>query len=154
MTEEVFPIPKATRPWKCGWENPTCTRSAPCPRCRGKRNRQKGLRKQRAVRKKLAPDALWWGELANEENWRGTLRIEVKAGAQVKGIATRFLAAENQSGLAKAIGDLRPFAFVAMPDGWGSEGLVVVRLSVMQAIVAGIQPEAAPEVPADPRLDL
>jgi hypothetical protein len=152
-----FPIAKRARPWNCGWSNPTCTRSAPCPRCRGRRNRQKGLRKQRTARKGLVPDPLWWSELANEENWRGMLRLEVKSGAQVRGIATKYLAAEAQADAARAVGDLRPFGFVAMPDEWGSEGLVVVRLSLMRALVAqalrGPEPESEGPTSCNTELD-
>jgi hypothetical protein len=95
------------------------------------------MRKQRQARKGLVPDPLWHSELAHEENWRGNFRFEVKSGNQVKGVASRYLAAENQSLMAKPFGDLRPFAFIAMPDGWGSEGLVVVRKSVFAALLRG-----------------
>jgi hypothetical protein len=58
------------------------------------------------------------------------LRVEIKAGAQVQPIATRFELAEHQSEQQRPLGDVRPFVFVAMPDDWGSEGLVIMRLSV------------------------
>jgi hypothetical protein len=54
--------------------------------------------------------------------------MEVKSGAQVSPIATRFFAAEKQSAQAKAIGDIRPFVMVAMPDDT-QEGIVLMRLS-------------------------
>lgn len=102
---------------------------------RGRINRQKGKRKQAAARRVFEEiygvHASWHGKKGNEETWDHitAARLECKAGAQVKPIATRFLAAEKQSEAARAIGDVRPFVFVAMPDGWGSEGLFVCRLS-------------------------
>jgi hypothetical protein len=52
----------------------------------------------------------------------------VKAGNQVQPIATRFNAAEKQSAQAKALGDIRPFVMVAMPDD-SRDGIVLMRLS-------------------------
>lgn len=104
----------------------------------------KGQRKQRQARKTFdIPVGQYWGEMAHEEYWRGWARCEVKSGAQVKGVASRYLAAENQA--PAIMGDLRPFVFIAMPDGWGSEGLAVVRLSVLAALV-----ELARHEPAQP----
>jgi hypothetical protein len=54
-------------------------------------------------------------------------RVEVKAGAQVSPIATRFHQAKAQSDEAKALGDIRPFAMIAMPDGT-SDGIVLMTL--------------------------
>jgi hypothetical protein len=42
-------------------------------------------------------------------------------------IATRFLAARSQSEASKALGDIRPFAMIAMPDG-SSDGIVLMGL--------------------------
>lgn len=132
-----FPKIKGVRPWACKWDNPTCTRSAPCPRCNGLRSRRKGQRKQNMAKKQMGvPPARFRGLEANEEHWRHWVRIEVKAGGQVKGIATKYLAAEAQSYHSKAVGDMRPFCFVAMPDGWGNEGLVVLRMSVFNSLAA------------------
>jgi hypothetical protein len=72
--------------------------------------------------------------MGHEENLRGPFRIEVKAGAQVKAVATKFLAAEKQSEASRPIGDNRPFVFVAMPDGM-SDGFAVVRLSQLDRVV-------------------
>lgn len=95
------------------------------PAARGKRNRRKGDSKARRARKKLGLG----GHLTrHEENWGGAFRVEIKAGAQIKAIATRFNAAKLQSDAAKALGDIRPFAMVAMPDG-SSEGIVLMTLS-------------------------
>jgi hypothetical protein len=54
--------------------------------------------------------------------------VEIKAGAQIKAIETRFRLAKNQSDASKALGDIRPFVMVAMPDGT-SEGIVLMTLS-------------------------
>lgn len=72
--------------------------------------------------------------LAEEESWDGPVRVEVKAGAQVKPIATRFYAAEAQSDKGKSADDERMFALVAMPEGT-ADGLVVMRLSEFKEIV-------------------
>ena len=66
----------------------------------------------------------------HEELWGGVLRVEIKAGAQIEPIATRYRAAEQQSEQHRAIGDIRPFVLVAMPDG-ESDGLAIMRLSVL-----------------------
>lgn len=94
------------------------------------------MAKQRKARKALGvPDPKFHGALANEENWLAYwARVEVKSGAQVRAVATRFLGAETQSDGNKSIGDPRPFIFVAMPEGWGSEGLVVMRLSAFRQL--------------------
>ena len=106
---------------------------------RGRLNKQKGHRKQSLARKALedlfGSEALFHGRKANEEAWTHLpVRVEVKAGAQVKPIETRFLAAEKQSVAAKATGDPRPFVFVAMPDGQ-SDGLFVCRLSTLKELL-------------------
>jgi len=102
------------------------------PSARGKRNRRKGDSKARRARKKLGLG----GHLTrHEENWGGAFRVEIKAGAQIKAIATRFNSAKAQSDAAKALGDIRPFAMVAMPDG-SSEGIVLMTLSEFSEIVA------------------
>lgn len=66
----------------------------------------------------------------HEELWGGAMRVEMKAGAQVSPIVTRYRNAEQQSEQHRAIGDIRPFVLVAMPDG-ESDGLAVMRLSVL-----------------------
>lgn len=101
------------------------------PVARGKRNRRKGDSKARRARKKLGLG----GHLTrHEENWGGAFRVEIKAGAQIKAIATKFNAAKAQSDAAKALGDIRPFAMVAMPDG-SSEGIVLMTLSEFSELV-------------------
>lgn len=86
------------------------------------------------------PDARFRGQLAQEENWSGAFVTEVKSGQIVRSLATRFREAEAQAGVGKAIGDPRPFMFVAMPKDWGSEGLVTVRLSVYRSHIAPYLP--------------
>jgi hypothetical protein len=71
----------------------------------------------------------------HEESWSGAFRTEVKAGLQVGPIATRFQAAKAQSDAAKALGDIRPFVMVAMPDGT-SEGICLMTLTEFSELVA------------------
>jgi len=71
----------------------------------------------------------------HEENWGGLFLCEVKSGAQVGPIATRFQAAKAQSYAAKALGDIRPFIMVAMPDGT-SKGIVLMDLDDFSEIVS------------------
>jgi len=102
------------------------------PAARGKRNRAKGDAKARRARKKLGLG----GHLTrHEENWGGAFRTEVKAGAQVGPIATRFLLAKSQSDAAKALGDIRPFVMVAMPDGT-TKGIVLMDLDEFSDLVS------------------
>ena len=102
------------------------------PSARGRRNRAKGDSKARRARKKLGLG----GHLTrHEENWGGYFRTEVKAGAQVGPIATRFQTAKAQSDAAKALGDIRPFIMVAMPDGT-TDGIVLMSLSEFSELAA------------------
>jgi hypothetical protein len=110
---------------KAGRDGKRRVRGCGDPRARGKRNRAKGDSKARRARKRLGISG---ANTRHEEHWGGHLRMEVKAGAQVQPIATRFHAAEKQSAQAKAIGDIRPFVMVAMPDDT-QDGIVLMRLS-------------------------
>jgi hypothetical protein len=102
------------------------------PAARGRRNRTKGDAKARRARKKLGLG----GHLTrHEENWGGYFRTEVKAGLQVGPIATRFQTAKAQSDAAKALGDIRPFIMVAMPDGT-TDGIVLMSLSEFSELAA------------------
>lgn len=108
-------------------------RECRCPRAVGARNRAKGKRRQRTARKALGITVPTQAAGGQEELWRGAVRVEVKSGQQVRAMTTRYLAAEAQAETARAIGDVRPFVFVAMPDGM-SDGLVVFRLSKVREI--------------------
>jgi hypothetical protein len=102
------------------------------PAARGRRNRTKGDAKARRARKKLGLG----GHLTrHEENWGGAFRTEIKAGAQIGPIATRFYAAKAQSDAAKALGDIRPFVMVAMPDGT-TDGICLMTLTEFAELAA------------------
>lgn len=102
------------------------------PVARGKRNRTKGDSKARVARKKLG---LVGANSRHEEHWGGALRVEIKAGAQVKPIETRFSSAQAQSEAARPIGDNRPFVMVAMPDDT-TDGIVLMKLSDFAQLLA------------------
>jgi hypothetical protein len=113
-------------------------RGCVCPRCRGKRNRQKGLKKQRDARKRLgvAPSHKF-GD-ANEENWNDPLFAnEVKSGAQIRAAVTAWnrIEAQVKSNQSDFGSQRKPCRAVLMPDDWGAEGLVIVRLSTWEQIV-------------------
>jgi len=102
---------------------------------RGLNNKNKGRRKQNEARKKLGiPDTRFRSQMGHEENWRGQVKVEVKAGKQVQTLWKRFLEAKLQSEKNNVIGDIRPFVFVAMPDGT-TNGLVCFELDKLQDIV-------------------
>ena len=108
-------------------------RGCVCNRCRGQRNRAKGDAKALKARKVLG---IAGANTRHEELWGGDIRVEVKAGAQVKPVATKFFLAEAQSEQHRPFGDHRPFALIAMPDGM-SDGLVVMRLSAFAELFGG-----------------
>jgi hypothetical protein len=121
------------------WKPEKPTRDESVAQRRGRLNKQKGHRKQSLARKALEDlfeaEALFHGRKANEEAWTHLpVRVEVKAGAQVGPIETRFLAAEKQSTAAKATGDPRPFVYIAMPDGM-TDGLFICRLSTLKELL-------------------
>lgn len=140
---EGFPREKTTRIWTCRRDDASCTRTVPCVACRGARNRRSGLRKQREARKALeavtgVQAARFAAMTSNEELWNLGVRVEVKSGAQVGPIATRFLAAEAQSAASKRIGDSRVFAMIAMPNGWANDGIFQCRISELARAVEGL----------------
>ena len=113
-----------------------CVRGCICASCRGRNNKRKGQRKQaKAVtalgipRSSIHP--------GHEEFLPGAVRVEVKAGAQIKPAVTAFLKCEAQSEAQRPIGDHRPFVAVAMPDG-SSDGVAMVRLSQLHEFVAAM----------------
>ena len=79
----------------------------------------------------------------HEELWGGVVRVEIKAGAQIEPIATRYRHAEQQSEQHRALGDIRAFVLIAMPDG-ESDGLAVMRVSVLADLLAIIREQGAP----------
>jgi len=113
-------------------------RSCNCRRCLGQRNRRKGLNKQRAARKRLgAGPSTKFGD-GNEENWSDRLFAnEVKAGHQIRPATTAWTRIETQVLRNQAaIGAIRkPCRAVLMPDDWGTEGLVMVRLSTWEDLI-------------------
>lgn len=102
---------------------------------RGKNNRRKGDSKARKARQRLGLAATGKVGSRHEEHWGGMFRVEVKAGKQVSPIWTRFRDASNQSKASKALGDIRPFAMIAMPDGT-SEGIVLMSLTEFAELTA------------------
>lgn len=144
---EGFPLTKQAqtgRVWTCKAGNEGCSRTAPCRSCLGRRSRRSGLQKQREARKALGvPDAKFHGQLGNEESWRHGVIWEVKSGRQCGTAPSVFLNAEKQATQNRAIGDLREVGVVLMPTGWGSEGLVMVRLSKLAQVVAALSGEGA-----------
>jgi len=102
---------------------------------RGLNNKNKGRRKQNDARKKLGiPDTRFRSQMGHEENWRGAVKVEVKAGKQEQTLWNKYKEAKLQSTSNNIIGDTRPFVFVAMPDGT-SNGLVVCELDKLQEVV-------------------
>lgn len=106
---------------------------------RGKRSRNKGMRKQNEARKQLKiPNAKFRSNMGNEENWRGSLRFEVKAGKQIQTHWTKFLKLEEQSNanLSDYGHGSKPFVAVLKPDGT-SDGLVMFRISDIENVIQG-----------------
>ncbi|SRR5690554_1381443 len=142
MSREVTPISKEDQVARSPGGNRKCPTTGiykgkcTCPRCLGARNKRKGSRGQTKTRKALGlKSEKWRGLHANEETWHSSnLRVEVKSGKQVQPVATRYVAARNQSDAARPIGDFRPFIFVAVPDG--SQPLVVLRADDLRDVVA------------------
>lgn len=108
---------------------------------RGRRSRNKGMRKQREARKQLKiPNSKFRSNMGNEENWRGELRFEVKAGKQIQTIWTKFLKMKEQSdsNLADVGKGSKPFVAVIKPDGT-TDGLVMFRISDVENVVWGFK---------------
>lgn len=81
-------------------------RGCTCPRCRGKRNRQKGDAAGRKARKALG---LVGANTRHEELWGGPARTESKEGGIARPVITAHGNAKNQSEQARPMGDNRPF---------------------------------------------
>lgn len=114
-----------------------CVRGCTCPSCRGKRNRASGGRKQSKAARALGIPRTSGMHPGNEETFGGTIRVEIKSGAQVGPIDTRFRAAEAQSEAQRPFGDHRPFCMVAMPKGT-QDGIVLIRLSAVHEWAAAL----------------
>lgn len=112
------------------------------------------MAKQRAARKALSIAGPSLGA-DHEENWRGRVRVEVKSGHRESvPVQTRYLATEDQSEAARAVGDNRPFMAVFMPPGT-SEGYVVIRLSrLTEVALALVAEELHDDVPSRDRTTL
>jgi hypothetical protein len=111
-------------------------RACKCARCRGRVNKRKGQRKQaKAVtalgipRSSIHP--------GHEEFLPGALRVEVKAGAQIKPAVTAYLKCEVQSEAARPVGDHRPFVAVFCPDG-SSRMFAMFDLGALDDVVAAV----------------
>lgn len=123
------------KPWR---DDTRCVRrGCDCPRCRGRRSKEKGSRRQTAARKALRVPNTSSMAPGHEEHFAGAVRVEVKAGKQVGPVLTRFLRAEVQSEASRPIGDHRPFVAVFMPEGT-RDGLVVFRTSALPEVVAAL----------------
>lgn len=127
-----------------GRENRACpvtnviVRDCTCSGCRGRRNRSKGKRTQREVRRQAerafgVPAGPTMAATANEETWRLPVRVEVKSGGVAKPVGTFYRNTKAQADLSKAIGDIRPFMAVASVDG-SKDGLAVIRMSDLEQL--------------------
>lgn len=106
-----------------------------CSVCKGRDSKRSGGRRQaRAARKIGYPTSTL--KPSNEEWFGGFVRFEVKSGAQVGPVWTRYLGAEAQSEAQRPFGDNRPFVFLASPDD--GDGLVVFRLSKLDDVVIAL----------------
>lgn len=113
-----------------------CVRLCRCKSCLGTNSRRKGQTQQRKVQVALEIPGTSLGA-NHEENWRGLVRVEVKAGGQVAPAWNQYLRMEDQAELARAIGDTRPFIAVVAPDGVG-DFVVMFRMSRMAEVVAAL----------------
>lgn len=120
--------------------------SCDCRPCIGRRARGKGKRKQndakkfveRAFNQVAAPTSATSGQ---EEFWRLALRLEVKSGRMAQTVDTFYRNTKGQSDQLKAIGDGRPFAAIAMPDG-SSDGFLVIALSSLPVLAQALRGDA------------
>lgn len=116
-------------------------RGCGCRRCGGKRSRRTGLEAQREGARGVGVPrvgSMWPG---HEEDYRGALRVESKAGGQVGPIITRFLAAEAQSEAKRPIGDHRPFAMIAAHEKCQ---VLVFRVSAARDVLSALAENLLP----------
>ena len=104
----------------------------------GRLNRQKGKRKQAAVRRELEiifdSPCIWEQNKRDEETWLHLpLACEVKSGLEAKPIHTRYTNARAQH-FAAIPDDHRPFIYVACPDNL-ADSYVIIKLSDLGRII-------------------
>ena len=107
-----------------------------CPKCVGKRNKNKGRRKQNQVKKALKiPDNKYHSQNGHEENWAVNFRVEVKSGKQIQPLVNAFYKGKQQSDIAHmSIGTgSKPFIHIAMPDG-STNGIVSFELNDIENV--------------------
>lgn len=104
-------------------------RGCPCRSCLNGRNSSEGKRRHRAFAK-VAGIRTGRFRTSEEEAWTDPFRWEIKSGAQVQPIITRYLLARAQADAAKSTGDPRPFAFGVEPSRAGDPSLVVLDAEV------------------------
>ena len=126
---------KNRRPCKCGCGIegvPASTgkghaSACKCRACIAGRNSRRGKRLHRAVANKIGAST-GYGTSSHEESWVHEWRCEVKTGKQISPILTRYLDARSQSNSSRAIGDVRPFVFIADPGVKGQPTLAIIDL--------------------------
>lgn len=120
-------------------------RSCQCPGAIGARSRRKGKVGERKARRGI--ERVISGRLVTnlaqaavgEEAYGGPVRLEIKSGGRFANpVGLRFLKLEDQSAAAKAEGDPRPFMGVVLPDGWGEDGVVLIRLSDLRSVLEAL----------------
>ena len=104
----------------------------------GRLNRQKGKRKQAAVRRELEiifdSPCIWEQNKRDEESWLHLpLACEVKSGLEAKPIHTRYTNARAQH-FAAIPNEHRPFIYVACPDNL-ADSYIVIKLSDLGRII-------------------
>jgi hypothetical protein len=129
------------KPFKDGTQHVRgCARSG-CKQCRGRASKRTGGKAQRTAVKLLALPATSSIRTGHEEHLGGSLRVEVKSGAQVGPMIRAFTKAEKQSEAARAIGDTRPTVVMALLHPEGKEAIVSFRVRSdddMRATVAAL----------------
>lgn len=102
-------------------------RGCPCRSCLNGRNSKGGKARHRKFASKAGLITTPFAT-SQEEAWRDPLRWEVKSGAQVEAIITRFEAARAQSEASRPIGDSRPFAMGAVPREGARPSVVILAV--------------------------
>lgn len=124
------------RPWSNGQQ--CVARRCKCKRCLGRSSTKRGGKKQKKAAVVLGIPNQNSIHPGHEEQWAGSLRVEVKSGKGDTGPAfTAFLRCETQSEASRPIGDHRPFAAVLMPADT-NDGLLICRLSSLHEVVAAV----------------